>query len=173
MTKNDLFKNHMNPVFIETGSYTGNGIQEALDANFGKIYSIELSEKYFNLCCERFNKNKNVHIIRGDSGIVLYDLIKDINETITFWLDGHCSEGDTAKGIYYTPLIQELEQIKKHHISTHTIIIDDMRLWKEDDIKIGFGKNRIIEIIMEINNNYQLIYENGYVNNDILVAKVN
>lgn len=172
MTRNDLFGKYVNPVFVETGSYTGNGIQEALDANFSEIYSIELSEKYFNFCCKRFNKNKNIHIIRGDSSIVLYDLITGINENITFWLDGHCSEGDTAKGIYYTPLIQELEQIKKHHINTHTIIIDDMRLWKEGDIKIGFGKNKIIETIMEINNNYQLFYENGYVNNDILVAKI-
>lgn len=172
MTRNDLFRKYINPVFIETGSYTGEGIREAVEANFNKIYSIELSDKYFNMCCEKFKSNKNVHTIKGDSSIVLYDLIKDINENITFWLDGHCSEGDTAKGIYYTPLIQELEQIKKHHINTHTIIIDDLRLWKEEDSKIGFGTNEIIKKIMEINDNYNLIYENGYVNNDILVAKV-
>ena len=124
------------------------------------------------MCCERFDKNQNVHIVRGDSSIILYDLIKDINETMTFWLDGHCSEGDTARGVYYTPLIQELEEIKKHHIDTHTIIIDDLRLWNEDDVKIGFGKNKIIEKIMEINVNYMLIYENGYIDNDILVAKI-
>lgn len=172
MTRNDLFRKYINPVFIETGSYTGEGIREAIEANFNKIYSIELSEKYFNMCLEKFNGNQNVHMTKGDSSLVLFDLIKDINENITFWLDAHCSEDDTAKGIYYTPLIQELEQIKKHHINTHTIIIDDLRLWKEEDSKIGFGTNEIIKKIMEINNNYNLIYENGYINNDILVAKI-
>ena len=172
MTRNDLFKKYLNPFFIETGSYIGDGIQEALDANFSEIYSIELSDKYFNISYERFKNNEKVHIIKGDSSILLYDLIKDINQNITFWLDAHCSEGDTAKGIYYTPLIQELEQIKKHQINTHTIIIDDMRLWDEKDDKIGFGKDKIIEKILEINPNYELIYENGYIDNDILVAKI-
>jgi hypothetical protein len=45
-------------------------------------------------------------------------------------------------------------------------------LWKEEDVKIGFGKNKIIEKIVEINGDYKLIYENGYVNSDILVAKI-
>jgi RimJ/RimL family protein N-acetyltransferase len=170
MTRNNLFKKYLNPFFVETGSYIGDGIQEALDANFNEIYSIELSDKYFDISCERFRNNKKVHIIKGDSSILLYDLIKDINQNITFWLDGHCSEGDTAKGVYYTPLIQELDQIKKHQINTHTIIIDDMRLWDEKDDKIGFGKDKIIEKILEINPNYKIVYENGYADNDILVA---
>jgi hypothetical protein len=171
-TRNDLFRRHYNPVFIETGSYVGRGIEEALDANFNEIYSIELADKYYNLCCEKFKNNKNVHMIKGDSSIVLFDLIKNINQNISFWLDGHCSEGDTARGAYYTPLIQELEQIKRHHLKTHTIMIDDMRLWNEEDAKIGFGKNLIIEKLMEINPNYKLIYENGYIDKDILVAKI-
>ena len=172
MTRNDLFRKYMNPVFIETGSYTGNGILEAINANFSDIYSIELSDKYYDLCCDKFKNYKNVHIIKGDSSLVLFNLIDNIDQNITFWLDGHCSEGDTAKGIHYTPLIQELEQIKKHRINKHTIIIDDMRLWLEEDINIGFGKDKIIEKIMEININYNIIYENGYINNDILVAKI-
>ena len=47
----------MNPVFVETGSHIGNGIQEAIDAGFTEVYSIELSGKFFNICKERF-KNK-------------------------------------------------------------------------------------------------------------------
>jgi hypothetical protein len=34
-------KNHLNPVFIETGLYRGGGVRHALAAKFPKIYSIE------------------------------------------------------------------------------------------------------------------------------------
>ena len=129
-TKNNLFKKYMNSIFIETGSYVGNGIQEALDANFNEIYSIELSDKYFSICKERFKNNKNVHLIKGDSSEVLFDVIKNFNEKITFWLDGHYSQGDTALGKTWSPLMMELDIIKSHRLNTHTIMIDDLRCWK-------------------------------------------
>lgn len=170
-TRNNLFKKYMNPVFIETGSYVGNGIQEALDANFNEIYSIELSDKYFYMCYQRFRNNKNVHLVKGDSSEVLYDVIKNINENITFWLDGHYSQGDTALGKVWSPLMMELETIKKHEIKTHTIIIDDLRCWKISP-QYNFCVDDIIKKLYEINNNYKLIYEEGYIKNDILVAKI-
>ena len=35
------FKKYLNPVFIETGSLQGKGIQAAIDAGFQKVISIE------------------------------------------------------------------------------------------------------------------------------------
>lgn len=172
MLSDNIFKKYKNKYFIETGSYLGNGIQNAIDAGFEFIYSIELSDKYFNICKDKFKNNNNVNIIKGDSCELLFDLIKNIDEPITFWLDGHYSCGDTALGKYWAPLIQELEQIKNHHIKTHTIIIDDMRCWVEPNDVHGFYTPDIINKLKEININYVFSYENGSVSDDILVSKI-
>ena len=44
-SKVENFKKYPNPVFVETGSLMGDGIQQALEAGFQKVISIELSEK--------------------------------------------------------------------------------------------------------------------------------
>jgi hypothetical protein len=163
----------MNPVFIETGSYLGDGIQFAIDAGFEKIISIELSEFHYNHCVNRFKNNKNVKIIFGDSSEKIYESIVNIDSNITFWLDGHYSCGNTAFGKYWAPLIQELEQIGNHHIKTHTILIDDMHFWVDEYVyKHGFNQNDIITKIYGINSNYNISYIDGAVENDILVCKL-
>jgi len=173
-TTSNIFKNYINPVFFETGSYFGDSIQFALDSGFKEIYSIELSEYHYNYCVDRFKNNKNVNIIFGDSCEKLFDSIKDINTDITFWLDGHYSCGDTALGKYWAPLIQELEQIKKHKLNNHTILIDDMQYWTDQYIdKHGFNKNDLIKELYEINSNYNISFIDGAVENDILVCKIN
>jgi hypothetical protein len=164
------FKKYSNNIFIETGSFLGDGIQQALDAGFNKVISIELSDKYFSISTNRFSNNPNVTIIQGDSFKVLPDVISDIDEPITFWLDGHHSCGDTALGEYWAPLIQELDVIKDHPIKTHTILIDDMRCWEEPNPTHGFYKEDIFNKLKEINSDYKFTYEDGCEKNDILVA---
>lgn len=168
--KRNVFKNHVNEVFIETGSYTGDGIFAALEYGFSKIISIEISPKYYSLCCQRFQNHKNVEVIFGDSYKVLPDILKSINCKSTFWLDGHYSCGDTGIGDFWAPLIQELDVIKNHQIKNHTIIIDDMRCWEKPNEKHGFFKDDIFKKLYEINAQYELTYEDGHAPNDILVA---
>jgi len=169
--KTNIFKNFKNDYFIETGSYLGDGIQFAIEAGFKNIISIELSDKYFTHCSNRFKQYPFVKIIQGDSADVLYDIIKDISVPITFWLDGHYSCGDTAKGKYSSPLIQELDQIKKQCLSTHTIIIDDVRCWRLPNPAHGFDLRNIFDKLKEINSAYSIEYLDGEEKNDILVAK--
>lgn len=171
-TQKNLFIKYLNPYFIETGSYLGDGITEAIRAGFEHIKSIELSDKYYDLCVNKFKNNKNVEIIKGDSFKVLPSVIKKINKNITFWLDGHHSCGDTALGEHWAPLMQELDAIKEHPIKTHTIIIDDMRCWQEPNPVHGFYKDDIFEKLKEINPDYKLTYENGFEKDDILVAHI-
>jgi hypothetical protein len=171
-SKTENFKKYINDIFIETGSYRGDGISQAISAGFNRIISIELSEKYYEYCRNLFKENSNVEIINGDSYKVLPDIIKNINQPITFWLDGHHSCDDTALGDFWAPLIQELEVIKNHHIKTHTIIIDDMRCWSEPNPVHGFYTPDIIKILNEINSDYKLTYEHGFQENDILVAHI-
>ncbi len=166
-----VFKKYTNnKIFIETGSFIGDGIQQALDAGFSKVISIELSDKYFSICKNRFSNNSNVIIVKGDSFKVLPEIIKNINEPITFWLDGHHSCEDTALGEHWAPLMQELDVINEHSIKTHTILIDDMRCWEEPNPVHGFYKEDIFNKLKEINTYYQFTFEDGHEKNDILVA---
>lgn len=172
--KIDTFKRYISNYFIETGCYVGDGIQLALEAGFKNIISIEIDNYYYNISNLRFSKNKNINIIKGDSEEILFDVIKEIKEPITFWLDGHWfGEGTSYSNSGKTsPLLEELDQIKKHEIKNHIILIDDMRCWVKENKKIDFGKEDIINKILEINNNYNISYEDGIEENDILVAKI-
>lgn len=166
------FRKYPNDIFIETGSFLGDGIQQALDAGFKNVISIELSDKYFTISTNRFMYNPNVKIVKGDSFKVLPELLKSINTPVTFWLDGHHSCGDTALGEHWAPLMQELDAIKNHPIKTHTIIIDDMRCWQEPNPVHGFHKDDIFEKLKEINPDYKFTYEDGLEKDDILVAHI-
>jgi len=167
----DVFKKHPNPVFIETGSYIGDGINMALMAGFSEVYSIELSPQLYNKCIIRFSGRNNVHIYQGDSTIVLKKLLPKINQRVTFWLDGHYSGPGTALGKTNSPILQELAIIASHPIKNHTILIDDVRLF--GTVEFDFVDiNEIVDAIRKINPNYIFYFENGYVPNDVLVAKI-
>jgi len=166
---NNLFEKYKNTkYFFESGTHIGDGVQKALDAGFEKIISVELGQNYYDHCVSRFKNNEYVNLYLGDTEDLMESLISKINEPITFWLDGHNSGYDTAWGKHESPLIQELEIIKKHHMNTHTLIIDDLRCWEKPHY--NFDKNDVIEFVLSINPNYEIIFEDGHVPNDILVA---
>jgi hypothetical protein len=110
----------------------------------------------------------------------LWDVIKEINEPITFWLDGHYSGGNLPTGKYLSPLIQELDAIKQHPIKVHTILIDDIRCWRtmNNIYHNNFNVDTLINKIREINPNYNIIFVDGIqtfgeiLPNDILTATV-
>jgi hypothetical protein len=165
----ELFEKYLNPVWIETGSYHGDGIQQAIDAGFKSIYSIELGFELYQRCCARFRDIPNVILIHGDSHLIMDDLLSTINKPMTFWLDGHFSGGDTVIGKYNSPLMQELDCIGRHFIKTHTIMIDDLRIWQKGSH--GFDVPMLKEKLLLINPDYKLILEEGLIPDDILVAK--
>jgi hypothetical protein len=70
-----------------------------------------------------------------------------------------------------SPLMRELEAIKEHPIKTHTILIDDIRCANGQSLG-NITLDMIIQKIWEINPDYRLVFENGYVPKDILVAKI-
>lgn len=164
------FKKYRNDLFIETGSLIGDGIQQALDAGYEKVISIEISDKYFKISKDRFISDPRVTVIKGDSYKVLPIILREIDVKSTFWLDGHHSCGDTGLGDYWSPLMQELDAIKNHQIKNHTIMIDDMRCWQEPNLTHGFYEPQIIEKLKEINPDYDLIFIDGGSPGDILVA---
>lgn len=113
-------------ILVETGTFKGDMVFAQKD-NFEHIYSIELSEKLFEEAKKRFVNNKNVTILQGDSGKVLHTLIKEIKSPAIFWLDGHYSAGETAKGEKDCPIYEELSAIFSEPNPGHIILIDDAR----------------------------------------------
>lgn len=149
------FKNHY---FVETGTYGGEGILKALEAGFKEVRSIEFDEEYFEHAKESFSKYKNVKIWHGDSSKDLWTMIHDIRGPITFWLDAHIfpSWPDQKN----CPLIEELEQIKRHPIKTHTILIDDMHC--AGTLSFDYlTREDLIKKILEINPSYEISYIPG------------
>ena len=113
-------------VLVETGTYLGDMIQ-AMRPHFDQIYSIELSDALFEKARQRFESAKNVNLVHGDSGIQLPNVLKELKQPALFWLDGHYSEGFTAKGDKETPIYDELNWIVSVPERRHVIIIDDAR----------------------------------------------
>lgn len=171
----ELFKKYPNRWFIETGSYKGDGIQCAIDAGFQLISSVELSEVLYRQCCRRFSKemaNGQLELFWGDSSNLLDIVIGGIKQQLTFWLDGHYSEGCTAKGNEITPVLKELDIIAKHPIKTHTILIDDCRLFGTSHFGM-ITEEDIIKALKLINKEYVISKDTGHPDYpmDVLVAK--
>ena len=169
---NELLQ-YKNDYFVETGTYEGDTTEFALNNGFKNVYSIELSDVFYYNCVKKFLNNKNVKIFKGNSRYDLYKIISNINSQITFWLDGHWS-GVPDVGCdkeLLCPVLHELEQIKSHHIKTHTIMVDDIRLMDGNHFEVT--KPQIERKILEINPNYKFKYYNDqYAINDVLVAYI-
>lgn len=118
-------------ILVETGTFYGTMV-EAMRSSFKKIYSIELSEALFKKAQKRFDGVQNVTLIQGDSGVELGKLTAIINKPTLFWLDGHYSEGVTARGDKDTPIYEELTHIFNTNIEKYVIIIDDARCFDSD-----------------------------------------
>ena len=114
------------PIFVETGTYRGDMV-EAMKPLFHRIYSIELSDVLFAEAQRRFRLDTHVELIHGDSGKELGRVMERIHQPALFWLDGHYSAGETARGEKDTPIIDELDQILRAPDLGHVIVIDDAR----------------------------------------------
>jgi len=167
------FGNFANYYFVETGTSLGKGVIMALKANFSEIHSIEIDPVRAKKATSHFERLKQVHIWCGDSGLILKDVIKDMDKPITFWLDGHrFPQNDGKKN---TALVAELDQIKQHPIKIHTIIIDDMHYCGTEYFDF-VTKEQIVQKIYEINPHYTITYIDGGVikvqKKGILVATI-
>jgi len=95
--------------------------------DFDKVYSIELDSKLFNEATKRFKYDRNVHLVHGDSGAKIFDIIHELDAQSIFWLDGHYSGGYTAKGFLDCPILGEIDGVFSGKIKNHILLIDDAR----------------------------------------------
>jgi hypothetical protein len=133
-----LTNNRKTRHYIETGTYLGNGIRDVLNS-YENIHSIELADKWYQHNVEQFRNNTNVKMYLGDSKKILPELLNNINEPVTLYLDAHYSGGTTAFGDEEVPLLFELEILKNRNYDD-IIIIDDCRLLGKTGI-CGAGDN--------------------------------
>lgn len=169
------FYDFPNCYFVETGTAGGNAIELARKTgHFTEIYSIDIHPPHVEFSKVKFLSEPHIHIQVGDSSRDLEAMIKPLNKPITFWLDAHRGEPG-PQDEKNTPLLEELEQIKRHPIKTHTILIDDMHCC--GTILFDYlTREQIAAKVLEINPNYAIEYvaggDDGEYPNNIMVARV-
>lgn len=99
----------------------------AMPSYFETIYSIELSESLFQESAARFAGDVRVDLVQGDSALALPRVVKAIDGPALFWLDGHYSEGETARGPRDSPIREELAAVARSGNRGHVVLIDDAR----------------------------------------------
>ncbi|HBS26847.1 MAG TPA: hypothetical protein DD827_06945 [Gammaproteobacteria bacterium] len=134
--------------FIETGTFRGDMITAQLD-NFERLYSIELSDELYNAAKQAFANQNKVHLLQGDSGIRLIEVLNDIIGVPLFWLDGHYSGGVTALADKECPVDEELATIIASSLDQFVLLIDDARMFVGEQ-----GYSTIDEIKSIINKAY-------------------
>ena len=134
--------------FVETGTYMGETILRFID-DFKKLYTIELSNHFY----EDFNKNNynrdKLKSILGDSSEKIKEVIDELNDKTIFFLDGHYSSCGTAQGVKDVPLFEELKSINDYFNYESIIIIDDLRLFgtKIDEDWSEITKEKMLNIL--------------------------
>lgn len=160
--------------FIETGSHRGDGIDIALRAGFEAIYSVDISPFCYGWCSHRFRYCRTkVHLYLGDSRDFLHNVLSFLTTPAVFWLDAHWCGGDGeikgADSVYEVraPLLEELDIIRTHDICTHTILIDDIRMFGTDLPT----RREVLGRLRRINRNYRINHvDSRDFPSDILVA---
>lgn len=172
----NLLAQYPNRWFVETGTWRGDAIQEALDAGFKHIRSMDIDPANIEFCESRFDLKRSpkrgIQLYVGDSAEDLWGIIADICEPITFWLDGHCQLfEDEPISDHPFPLLMELQQIAMHPVKNHTILVDDLLILTHPDVT-GWEKVDIINAIKQINPAYQFKLMANPVRNNLLIATI-
>jgi len=95
-------------VFVETGTNQGTTL-EFLKDEFRELYSIELHEGLFSRALDKFKNQDKIHLVFGNSALVLGAILNKIHESALMWLDAHATGGPSADA--GDPLPQELAAI--------------------------------------------------------------
>lgn len=118
-------------IFVETGCASGH-MMAFMYPSFDKLYTIELSDWYYQLCSKIFFHFPKITIVKGDSGEQLPKLLDIIpNVPTLFWLDAHGEAGVDAG-----PLYKEIQSVVSNR-STSLIAIDDVGDTPERHHKVG------------------------------------
>jgi len=113
--------------FIETGTWKGETIF-GVEEYFDRLYTIEIKKELYQAAKDSYKGDK-ITFINGDSSFEIEKLVKNLDDNVIFFLDGHWSKMDTGMGEKEIPLIEEIQAINKYFKKAAIIIIDDLRLF--------------------------------------------
>lgn len=116
-------------VFVETGTYEGEGVAAALEAGFKEVHSIEAAPEFHQRCVRRFEAEiaaGHVSIHLGKSQDVLDPVIKSIAGPICYWLDAHFQGQPVGENCALDGETIALRNNRRHEMDC--VLIDDIRL---------------------------------------------
>ena len=126
-----LLKKHADthfPLFIETGTNAADTTR-AMTPLFERVFTIELSDELYARNLVYKSSYPTIEFIHGDSAVELNRLLPTIHQPAVFFLDGHWSSGNTARGPKDCPLMEEFQSIMTYMKHECIIIVDDYRLF--------------------------------------------
>lgn len=162
-----VLQKYTNDVLVCTGIASGEifGYAIAINAKngaFSEIYGVEEngilanhSQKFVIPKYIKEYKSKNLNLCQvyhQNSVLYLGNIIDKIDKPITFVLSSQFPDWVDPEKNNLVGL--ELDQIKKHHVKKHTILIDYIYF---GNINLEAIKNKLLEI----NPNYKFQFENG------------
>jgi hypothetical protein len=140
----EILKSHPNPVFVETGTYLGDGVRAALEAGFGRIWTVDIDPDKRWTVEQPLPQSPDVVFATGDSAMFLADLAPTLESSATFWLDAH------PVGYFRLlqpdlPLVNELLALSfSPRRPGDIILIDDIRLFGSGDRERLVGLIRLL-----------------------------
>ncbi len=118
---------------VETGTYYGEMVA-ALRKQFDRVYSIELDPKLAEYSRQRFKNDPQVKILEGDSGVLVPEVVAQLDRPAVFWLDAGYYGVDLTKGDL-SRLLTELRAILSSSVREHIVLMDDARMFVGTDRK--------------------------------------
>jgi len=118
-------------LFVETGTFKGDTVA-AMRPHFRALHSIELADRFYAEAQRRFAGESKVRLYHGDSGELMPEVVAALDAPALFWLDGHYSGGDTAKGELNAPVWKELKAIFGGMGEPFVVLIDDARCFRNE-----------------------------------------
>jgi hypothetical protein len=137
--------------FVETGTFLGSMVEHIAETG-AQCTTIEIDDVIYQRAVSMLKRKSNIRCLKGDSAVVLPEVLKAIDQPTVFWLDGHYSGGFTGKAEIDTPVSAELQMIIDHHVKGHVILIDDARDFTGQD---GYPKLSNLLSIFDDHKDYQ------------------
>lgn len=115
-------------IFVEAGTYRG-----ATTAFFAqrvdRVISVELHDGLYAAARQRFSRQPNVTLIKGDSLVEIPKAVAACESPPLVFLDGHFSGPGTAKGELVEPAELTLRGLAEVAPPGTTVVVDDLRLF--------------------------------------------
>lgn len=163
--------------FIETGTYDGAGVYQAIIAGFERIHSIEASRFLWIKSVNNIGGSPGVFLHLGDSGEELHWVFaREQFNPCLIALDAHTVPGleQTAEiagsDHPHCPLLNELECLYQLRCSYwHVVLVDDIDM-AGTAIFDGITKDQILAQLLRINPGFQFTYVDGARPESLLIA---